>query len=40
MNGLAEKYKSDLEASQVKYAKIQEFIYESRTVTIKKDAHH
>ena len=37
---LAEKYKSDLEKLHVKYDDIHEFIYGSRTVTIKKDTNH
>ena len=37
---LAEKYRKDLEELAKKHSEINDFIFDSRTVTIKKDAKH
>ena len=40
MKSIAEKYKANFDALQAKYDEIHKFIYDSRLVTIKKDANH
>ena len=37
---LADKFESDLKLLQKKYDDIHQFIYDSRTVTIRKDHKH
>ena len=37
---LAQKYKKEMENFKTKFAKINEFIYDSRFTTLNKDAEH
>lgn len=40
MKALVNKYKDEMAALQAKYDEINDFINDSRTVTIKKDGKH